>query len=108
MQCLLFLGFIRPGQCENYLILYVVTVKGRDRWFPWPGRILPHEVIVHLCRRRSNLHSAVPVTTVSTVLFWKQLDLAAMRVAGVHCAVVIGVAGVNTNSHAEVASTGLQ
>ena len=29
-------------------------------------------------------------------------------VAGLHCAVVIGVAGVNTNSHAEVASTGLQ
>ena len=108
MQCLLFLGFIRPGQCENYLILYVVTVKGRDRWFPWPGRILPHEVIVHLCRRRSNLHSAVPVTTVSTDLFWKQLGLAAMRVAGVHCAVVICVARVNTNSHAEVASTGLQ
>ena len=76
-------------------------------WFPPLGRILPHEVLAS-GRMNTNVNSTIaPVTSFSTLPLpghsvlnecaQKQLDLSAERVAG-----------VNTNSHAEVVSAGLQ
>ena len=99
MQCRECFKFIFFG-AEKRRYFLKIGRRMKCHWFPPLERILPHEVLAS-GRMNTNVTPATlyhcPGHIVLNECAQKQLDLSAERVAG-----------VNTNSHAEVVSAGLQ